>query len=67
MPTEGELVAAAEAGLVERVRTLIAIDANIEENDAVSDGLQAGIESFLCFWLLFAQWCGVVHDEWPRA
>jgi hypothetical protein len=67
MPTEGELVAAVAAGLVEEVQTLILGGANIEETDAVSDGVRAGIERFLCCRFCFAQWCEFVNDERPRA
>ena len=67
MPSDGELVAAADAGTVEEVRTLIAGGANIEEKNAVIDGARTGIERFLCCWLCLAQWCEVVNDEWPRA
>ena len=48
MPPDGELVAAAEDGRVEEVQTLLASGANIEENDAVSDGARAGIDRFVC-------------------
>ena len=67
IPTDGKLGAAAEAGRVEEVRTLIADGANIEESDAVSDGARAGIERFLCCRLCLAHWCEVVNDECPRA
>ena len=55
MPPEEELLDAAADGTVEEVRALIAGGANIEENDAVSDGARAGIERFLCCRLCLAQ------------
>jgi len=53
IPTDGKLGAAAEAGRVEEVRTLIADGANIKENGEVSDGARAGVERFLRCWFLF--------------
>ena len=38
MPTDGELVKAADNGKLEEVRRLIKDPANIEEKDSVSDG-----------------------------
>ena len=55
MPLDGELVAAAAAGWVEEVQTLLAGCANIEENDSVNDGATAGIERFVCCWFCLAQ------------
>ena len=53
MPMDGEVGAAAGAGTVEELQTLIAAGANIEEHDAVSDGARAGIERFVCCWFCF--------------
>ena len=67
MPLDGELLAAAADGKVEKVRRLIAGGAHIEENDVVSDGALGGIERFFCFYFCFAQWCEAVNDESSRA
>ena len=53
MPTDGALLAAADAGKAEEVQTLIMAGATIEENDPVSDGARAGIGRFLCCWFCF--------------
>ena len=73
MPSVGQLLAAAVAGSVETVRTLIkAGQSNIEERNAVSDGAGEGVAAFLlcvCVWCCFCHRQGseVVNDEWMRA
>ena len=51
MPTDGELLKAANRGELKEVRDLIAAGANMEEEDSVSDG--AGTSVVACFEALY--------------
>ena len=51
MPTDGELLKAANRGELKEVRDLIAAGANMEEEDSVSDG--AGTSVVACFVALY--------------